>query len=696
MKKVLLVGDHPYAFTGNGNMMRSLLGEIDYSRFEVTCFGVSIPSNAHYINSITPVNLPYKLIPYTAFNDELYGGTQILELIYNFKYDAMVIVGLDIWRYGYIFSRLNDYKKRHDIRFSGIFPYDLPMLRLDWVDWFNFFDIPCVYSEYGYNLLKDKVSKLQYFRPRLADCDLYKPLSPEEKLKAKFELQGGEENPDLFIFGFVGKNQVRKDPIRLLKAFGEIVSPQKPEAYLYMHTDINGVFNVQSLVQDYQIRTGTISAKKQGPALNEETMAKIYNGIDCLVNCSLQEGLSWTVLNAMLCGTPIIATDTTAQSELVKGVGKLVPCTELSYISTMTAFGQAYIEAFACSYKDLSQAMIEMLEMSKEERYEIGVKGIEKAQDWLDGCSSINALLENLTPTKISSSKNIKKKGVLFVQHSSAGDVLMSTQCFKEIKERHKDTPLIYMTQRIFSDIVEGNPYIDEIIGWDDTALKEYEVIYNPHGEKILPGGWNNLDITLHSLYPYFCKVEGDDIYIDLKEPDIEIVNNVLGGKLIRDRDICVVHTTGGQPQYRMYKHLDIALKGLDLFVIQVGGGNDWPVRCADLDLRGKLTWRETAWVMSQAGIAICVDSFPMHLAGALGINTVGIFGPAPARVTQPKMQHGAKSILLESNKLDVCPITSNCWGQPGKQVCATPCINTIHPAKVKKAIKSLMENKSC
>ncbi|MEN6445582.1 MAG: glycosyltransferase [Candidatus Cloacimonas sp.] len=689
-KRILLVGDHPYSFSGNGNMMRSLLSEVDYSRFEISCFGVLLPTKAHFVNSSIPENLPYKLIPYVPFNEEIYGGNQVVELLYKFKYDAMVIVGLDIWRYGYIFNQLHEYRNRNNITYSSIFPYDLNELRLDWVNWINFFDIPCVYSEYGYNILKDSVPKLRYFRPRLADSDMYIPLSEEEKKLIKKNLLGGEENDDLFIFGFVGKNQVRKDPPRILKAFGEIVSPQKKEAYLYLHTDIEGIFNIQSLVQDYKIKTGTISAKKNGPPLAEEDMVKVFNGIDCLVNCSFQEGLSWTVLNAMLCGTPVIASDTTAHPELLKNIGRLVKCDEISYLSVMTAYGQAYVETKACSVKDLGQAMIEMIEMSPEERFEIGKKGIEKAQDWLDGASSINALFENLTPTGKSFSDVSKKKGVLFAQHSSAGDVLMSTQCFKGIKERHPNTPLIYMTQKLFSDIVQGNSYIDEIIEWDDKKLKEYEVVYNPHGEKILPGGWNNLDVTLHSLYPYFTKVEPDFITIKYKEPEFNLSEE------IKKQDkhqlpICVVHTTGGQPVYRMYKHLDIALKGLDLFIIQVGHTSDWPVRSASLDFRGKLTWRETAWIMSNANIAVCVDSFPMHLAGALGINTVAIFGPAPARVTQPRMQYGAKSILLESNKLDVCPITSNCWGQPGKKPCNTPCINTIHPARVKKAVQELL-----
>jgi glycosyltransferase involved in cell wall biosynthesis len=684
-KRILLVGDHPYAFTGNGNMMRSLLSTIDYTKFEITCFGVTVPTKSQFVIASTPINLPYLLIPFTPHNDEVYGGSQIVELIKKFKYDAMVIVGLDIWRYGYIFRQLDDLRSAFKIKLSGIFPYDLLKLRTDWCEWFNFFDVPCVYSEYGYNTLKDVVKNLHYFRPPLADSDLYKKYSPEVRNAARKKILGGEENDDIFIFGFIGKNQVRKDLPRFLKVFGEIVNPNNNNTYIYLHTNFNGVFNIHSLVQDYDIRTGSISVNKQDFTLPESEMAEIYNGIDCLVNCSLQEGLSWTILNAMLCGTPVIASKNTAHIELFENDKYLVECDELTYLHSMTAFGQSHIETKACNINSLADAMLNMSYESKEIREEIGRSNIKTAQNWLCGVSDINNLLSELAPNTIETVAS-KENAILFAQHSSAGDVLMTTQCLKGIKERHPNIPLHYMTQPVFMDIVEGNKYIDKIVSWDKNKFGQYDIVYNPHGEKILPGGWNNLDFTLYSMYPYFCKVDPDEISITISKPEFFDDDT-----LATARPMCIVHTTGGQPQYRMYKHLDIALKGLALFVIQIGSENDWPVRSAELDLRGKLTWRETAWVMSMADIAVCVDSFPMHLAGALGINTVAIFGPAPARVTQPRMQHGARSIILEPDRLDVCPITSGCWGQQDKNPCMTPCINTIHPVKVKKAIQNLL-----
>lgn len=58
---------------------------------------------------------------------------------------------------------------------------------------------------------------------------------------------------------------------------------------------------------------------------------------------------------------------------------------------------------------------------------------------------------------------------------------------------------------------------------------------------------------------------------------------------------------------------------------------------------------------MKMAKAAVVIDSYPAHLAGAVGTPAVVLFGPAPARVTGPRSDD-AKIICLEPNHLDVCP----------------------------------------
>jgi ADP-heptose:LPS heptosyltransferase len=275
-----------------------------------------------------------------------------------------------------------------------------------------------------------------------------------------------------------------------------------------------------------------------------------------------------------------------------------------------------------------------------------------------------------------------KKKAVLFAQHSSAGDILMTTQCFKGLKEKHKNLSLIYMTQDVYKDIVTNNPYLDGIVSYNPDAFSEYQIVYNPHGDKILPGGWNNLDVTLHSMYPYFCNVKADDIFIDEVNPNIDLPDEYM-----------IVHTTGGDREHRTYNHMDVVIDKVGLPAIQIGGNLDKVCTKATLDLRDKLTWRQTAWIMKRAKVAVVIDSFPAHLAGALHTPVVTLFGPAPARVTQPKGDP-AITINIEADKLKYCFLTSNCWGNlksRGYNGCPSPCINTISPFAVAEEVKKLL-----
>lgn len=670
MKKILLVGEHPYSTTGNGNMMRAILDRLDGKKFTASVY------------SCTKADIPaFESVPYQivgtggATEGDEFGSQELLQTIARTEFDVMLMVGIDLWRFASVWTHLNRLRRTKRFIWGAIFPYDLHMIREDWLRWVNSLDFPCVYSEYGYELLRPRAPKIRYYRPPLNGAELFRHVGIEEKNRFRQKLFHTLPN-DAVLAGFVGPNQFRKDPQRMLKAFFQ-AKEEMPNLYLYMHTRFTkGVFNLQQAAFDYGAGVGDLIIMNQKSSYTRDAMPEIYSAMDMYINTSMQEGLSWTVLEAQLCGIPCIVSDSTAHKELVSnGAGVAVECSELGYIPLVSERGPTWIESKTCTVHGIKNALLE-LASKPSLRQDMGLEGLKRAKEWLEGISDVNVLLDEMTQEKF----RAKIPKILFVQHSSAGDVLMSTQCFKGIKERHEGVPLVYMTQGMYRDIVEDNPYLDEIIEFDENVITDYEVVYNPHGDRILPGGFNNLDVKLHSMYPYFCKIDPDDIFIEPAKPDYELPDEYI-----------VAHTTGGSHQYRGYKHMDMALTNIGYPVVQVGGQDDIVCREADLDLRGKLTWRQTAWVMKNAKCAVVIDSYPSHLAGALGTPVVVLYGPAPARVTGPRGDE-SKIINLEPNKLDVCPNLTNCWGDPAGKQCKSPCINTLSPMKVRKAVKQLLQ----
>jgi ADP-heptose:LPS heptosyltransferase/glycosyltransferase involved in cell wall biosynthesis len=679
-KKVLFVGEHPHGGTGCGNMLAAILSRVDREKYSIGCFCA---------RNVDPSGTLFKPFPFTVVNAtteaDWWGHNRLLTLLQSVKLDILCFVGIDIWTYQSIWKHIVALRNAKGFKIVFIFPHDIQQVRMDWVDWIMDCDVPCVYSNYGYQALKDYVPHLRYFRPPLLNADVFKPLDRAKVRKACFPTVPD----DHVIFGFVGANQIRKSPERLIKAFVE-AKKIDPKMTLYFHTEMDGIHNIPQIATDFGARTGDLITKKPGiyPA---QKMADLYNSMDCLVNCSMQEGLSFTPLEAMLCGTPCILSDTTAQTELGIGVAEMVPCNDMAFLPMGTGSGGSQIEAKACRVADIRRALLKVAK-DPDLRSKMATAGMARAKDWLEGVDNINDVLDSTS--RIKPAAKIPK--VLFAQHSAAGDVLMTTQCFKGIKERHKGLPLVYMTQPGYQDIVTGNPYVDEIIDWKDRELGRYQVVYNPHGDHILHGGFNNLDVTLYSMYPYFCKVEADEMFVEPVYPEgkinpIEAYTNARGDGLAFEiglkQPYIVVHTTGGSKKYRSYPHMDLALKGIGLPIVQLGGPGD--IRCkSDLDLCGKLTFRESAWVMKHAKAAVVIDSFLSHLAGAVGTDVVVLYGPAPARVVQPKMQYGAKAIHIQPDMLAVCKHVTHCWGNIPQ--CQSPCIHSISPVRVRKALEEL------
>lgn len=679
MKKILFVGEHPFCGSGNGNMLMAILSQMDArvttEDYEVACF-VAYEADP-VLTAFNP--LPISLIPAgNSLDGTIWGSKKLLHIIETLDFDILCMVGIDVWIYGSIFEKIAKLRAQKGFKWIGIFPYDVQVIRKDWAEWFNYPDIPCVYSQYGEQMLKPFIPHIRYFRPPLNNVGIYQPFNEEERAKARGKVFG-PWSKDRFIFGFVGKNQVRKDPQRLITAFFQ-AKKEVPHIGLYLHTELdNEAYNLREVIKEHNDPSAVL-VKTQGLQYSAVQMRLIYNSLDCLVNCSLQEGLSWTPLEAMLCGTPVIASETTAQTEMIKGAGLPVPCQELTYLPAYGSMGHTYIEAKSCKVEHIREAI------KRVAKYEVmqsamRANGLDKAKQWLSGVSDILELFEDVFKPRKSFPKINK---ILFAQESSAGDVLMTTRCFKGLKERHPDIPLVYMTDKRYMDIIKGNPYVDEIIPWDSLGCAQYDHVYQPHKDSILNGMWGRNSVGLLSdLYWRILEIEPDDFYIDRKKPEDKAIIK----KMENVGHICILHTTGGDARLRTFEDMVKVSERLKTryYTIQLGAGLDYPAQ-TDLDLRGQLSFRETAWVMSKASIAITVDSFLSHLAGMLGINQIALFGCGSPLATRP-IQTKNLLICRSPDYITQCHLLGHCSGT--ERMCPYPCIN-VH--KVEDILKDIEE----
>ena len=685
MKRVLLVGETPYSSTGNAHMMRGILNDIDTDKYEVACFG---SNDVQMSGDIVFQKPAFQHIPASASEKDPLGKNKLIETIKSTSIDILMFVGIDIWAYCAIFHVIKDLQRTKGFKWIGLFPYDLRDIRADWIDWINNFDYPCVYSEYGYELIKSKVPNLRYFRPPFYLNKMYKPIEnaeTREELRNKYfpGLPAGS-----FVFGFVGVNQIRKDPLRFLRAFAE-VQRLRPNAVLYLHTELDmggGVFNMNQFIVDLGILPGSVYKKPAFVKYPPNLMVEFYNCFDCYVNCSLQEGLSWTVLEAMMCGTPFIASDNTAHSELLmKGAGVGVESKEIVHMPIIGASGNIQVEADCCTVPDMVRAMIHVMD-HPDARKGLRSQGLKMAKKWIDGCSDVSELLDEVSEDRPVTFVDNRVDRVLFCQKASAGDILMTTKCFKGLKERY-GLPLDYMTQKRFIDIVEGNPHIDKILPWNETDAKQYKYVLNPHAERILPGHWGrNSNSLLSDFYWKILDVEPDDFYIERKQPSFEIADAVLQA----DRPIVMIYTTGGSALYRTYKFMSTVCDAIkDRFLtIQAGGPDDFHGG-AELTFSGKLSFREEAWIVSHAKFGITVDTFGSHLLGAFGKSLIMLPGSSNANVVKPDVVNDGNVICLSPDYMKYCEGLGPCSG--AVQDCPAPCMGRVTPGEILSAFEELL-----
>lgn len=103
---------------------------------------------------------------------------------------------------------------------------------------------------------------------------------------------------------------------------------------------------------------------------------------------------------------------------------------------------------------------------------------------------------------------------------------------------------------------------------------------------------------------------------------------------------------------HEVLKILQPLFKKLNLKTIQIGFEKDPKIDC-DIDLRGKTSIHETAFVIKNSEMLIGVDSFPAHLAGFYNKPLVTIHANSYAACCRPYWGDFSKQRVIETHRAD-------------------------------------------
>jgi len=221
-------------------------------------------------------------------------ATEVSSVIINsikkkFSYDAPSIC----LSYG------NDMNRFHGKRRIGYTVWETTKLPQDWVEPLNNLDDVWTVSKHSKMAIENSgVKKDVKIVPEGVDTTVFNNyVDPLHKDK------------DTFIFLFVGKWEKRKSPDMLLKAFADEFKPEeKVRLAMQCFNPFIQNFNPYKVAFDLNLKEHAPIVFLP-PAPTRADMAKYYKTADVFVSPTRGESWGLPIIEAMACGTPVIATN---------------------------------------------------------------------------------------------------------------------------------------------------------------------------------------------------------------------------------------------------------------------------------------------------------------------------------------------------------------------------------------------------
>lgn len=277
---------------------------------------------------------------------------------------------------------------------------------------------------------------------------------------------------------------------------------------------------------------------------------------------------------------------------------------------------------------------------------------------------------------------------ILIVRTDRLGDVILSTPVITNLRLFFPKSYIAFMCRPYTREVVEGNPYLDEVIVYDKYgkhksiwgSIKftlqlrkkkfDWAVILHPtnrvHMITFFAGipfriGWDKkmgwfltcklvhtkdrgqkheLEYTLDILRNLGIPIREKKLYLPYNEQTDKFVGTILKEKGIKERDkFIVIHPSASCPSKRWPINYFIELirlirKEFPYKIVIISSDSEKeiasPIIKAHLeviDLRGKLTIAEISALLKRAELFISNDSGPVHIAAVWDTPLIVIFG---------------------------------------------------------------------
>ena len=380
-KTILMLCDHPLSTSGVGTQARWLIdGLIKTQKYKFRVFGGAIKHESY---QEIVVNDDFIIKPTDGF-----GNKQLLrQALVQLKPDVLMLF-TDPRFFTWVWEMEDEIHQICPIAYWHLWDnlpwpeFNKPLYES--TDLINCINYPT------YEMVHKRFPNKTNYIPHGVPEELFKPL-PQD-LVSKFKQQVlGKDREDHFTALFVSRNARRKMPSDILISWKMFIDEIKEKyghtkATLVMHTDPldHEGPNLHHVINLLQLQNNVCFSKDR---INFQEMVGLYNMCDVLVNRSCAEGFGLGLLEAKMCGKPVIALKTGGMTRQVedhvtgKQYGVAIDVETKSLVGNQQV---PFIFEDYVTHETVAKAFLKMFEMPKEQRLQLGDDCLRHAKENYD------------------------------------------------------------------------------------------------------------------------------------------------------------------------------------------------------------------------------------------------------------------------------------------------------------------------
>jgi glycosyltransferase involved in cell wall biosynthesis len=301
VKNIHWLSNAPWSPTGYGNQTRLFVDRIK-------ALGYSMTIGAFYGAQGAP--LAANGVPVFPASMDAYGNDVLVADAHQVEADVVISL-MDVWVLANAVTSQVKWVPWLPVDHDPCPPHVVEALKTAWQ--------PIAFSQFGVKTLRQAGIEPLYV-PHGVDTDIFKPA--EDRAIARQEMNFA---PESFVVGIVAANKgapSRKAFDQQIRAFAAF-QKRHADAVLYLHTDMLGtqgedIPRIIELSEIPKTAVRTVPAWQYARGfITWEWMARMYTGLDVLLNCTRGEGFGIPIIEAQACGCPVIVTNFSSMPELV-------------------------------------------------------------------------------------------------------------------------------------------------------------------------------------------------------------------------------------------------------------------------------------------------------------------------------------------------------------------------------------------